>query len=145
MSLAARRKIDAEGVTFRSHIDGSEHRLTPARSIGIQELLGADVTMAFDECTPFPADHRTAAESMRLSMRWAEGSRAAFRDRPGYALFGIVQGSVYDDLRRESAAALAGIGFDGHAIGGLAVGGGQAERCLGLEVPAHDRQSVDSG
>src|SRR3546814_7708376 len=76
---------------FRSHIDGSEHRLTPARSIGIQELLGADVTMAFDECTPFPADHRTAADSMRLSMRWAEGSRAAFRDRPGYALFGIVR------------------------------------------------------
>lgn len=136
MSLAGRRKIDAEGVTFRSHIDGSEHRLTPARSIEIQHLLGADVTMAFDECTPYPADHRTAADSMRLSMRWAEGSRAAFRDRPGHALFGIVQGSVYDDLRRESAAALAGIGFDGYAIGGLAVGEGQAEMFRVLEVTA---------
>ena len=136
MSLAGRRKIDAEGVTFRSHIDGSEHRLTPARSIEIQELLGADVTMAFDECTPFPADHRTAADSMRLSMRWAEGSRVAFRDRPGHALFGIVQGSVYDDLRRESAAALAGIGFDGYAIGGLAVGEGQSEMFRVLDVTA---------
>ena len=136
MSLAGRRKIDAEGVTFRSHIDGSEHRLTPARSIEIQRLLGADVTMAFDECTPFPADHRTAAESMRLSMRWAEDSRAAFRDRPGHALFGIVQGSVYDDLRRESAAALTGIGFDGYAIGGLAVGEGQAEMFRMLDVTA---------
>ncbi len=136
MSLAGRRKIDAEGVTFQSHIDGSRHRLTPARSIEIQHLLDADVTMAFDECTPFPADHRTAAESMRLSMRWAEDSRAAFQDRPGYALFGIVQGSVYDDLRRESAAALAGIGFDGYAIGGLAVGEGQAEMFRVLDVTA---------
>lgn len=136
MSLAGRRKIDAEGVTFRSHIDGSEHRLTPARSIEIQHLLGSDVTMAFDECTPFPADHRTAADSMRLSMRWASDSRAAFRDRPGYALFGIVQGSVYDDLRRESAAALTDIGFDGYAIGGLAVGEGQAEMFRVLDVTA---------
>jgi len=136
MSLAGRRKIDAEGVTFQSHIDGSRHRLTPARSIEIQHLLDADVTMAFDECTPFPADHRTAAESMRLSMRWAADSRAAFQDRPGYALFGIVQGSVYDDLRRESAAALADIGFDGYAIGGLAVGEGQAEMFRVLDVTA---------
>jgi len=136
MSLAGRRKIDAEGVTFRSHLDGSEHRLTPARSIEIQHLLGADVTMAFDECTPHPADHKTAADSMRLSMRWAEGSRAAFQDRPGHALFGIVQGSVYDDLRRESAAILTDIGFDGYAIGGLAVGEGQAEMFRVLDVAA---------
>jgi len=136
MSLAGRRKIDAAGVTFRSHIDGSEHRLTPARSIEIQHLLGSDITMAFDECTPHPADHRTAAESMRLSMRWAADSKAAFVDRPGHALFGIVQGSVYDDLRRESAAALAGIGFDGYAIGGLAVGEGQAEMFRVLDVTA---------
>src|SRR3546814_17089333 len=102
MSLAARRKIDAEGVTFRSHIDGREHRLTPARSIGIQELLGADVTMAFDDCTPFPADHRTDAESMRPSLRSAEGYRAAYRDRPGHPLPGTVQGRVIPDPRRPS-------------------------------------------
>jgi queuine tRNA-ribosyltransferase len=136
MSLAGRRKIDADGVTFRSHIDGSEHRLTPARSIEIQDLLDADITMAFDECTPHPAEHGTAAESMRLSMRWAKLSRSAFRDRPGYGLFGIVQGSVYDDLRRESVTALTDIGFDGYAIGGLAVGEGQAEMFRVLDVTA---------
>ena len=120
-SLAGRRKLDADGVTFQSHIDGSRHRLTPERSIEIQHLLGADITMAFDECTPFPATHDQAAESMRLSMRWAERSRAAFADRDGYALFGIQQGSTFEDLRAESAEALRGIGFDGYAIGGLAV------------------------
>ena len=137
MSLAGLRKMDAEGVTFRSHIDGSHHRLTPERSVEIQHLLGADVTMCFDECTPFPATHDQAAESMRLSMRWAARSRAAFAARPGHGLFGIVQGSTYDDLRAESVAALAAIGFEGYAIGGLAVGEGQPEmlRVLDVTVP----------
>ena len=122
MSLSTLRKLDEDGVTFQSHIDGSRHRLTPERSIAIQHLLGATITMAFDECTPYPAAHDQAAASMRLSMRWAERSRAAFVERPGQALFGIVQGGVYADLRRESVAALTAIGFDGYAVGGLAVG-----------------------
>ena len=137
MSLSGLRKMDSDGVTFRSHVDGSYHRLTPERSVEIQHLLGADVTMCFDECTPFPATHDQAATSMRLSMRWAARSRAAFTHRPGHGLFGIVQGSTYDDLRAESVAALAGIGFEGYAIGGLAVGEGQAEmlRTLDVTVP----------
>ena len=126
-SLAGRRKMDADGVTFQSHLDGSSYRLTPARSIEIQHLLGSDITMAFDECTPYPATHDEAAKSMRLSMDWAARSKDAFKDRPGYALFGIQQGSVYEDLRRESADALAAVGFDGYAVGGLAVGEGRAE------------------
>lgn len=125
MSLTGLRTLDEEGVTFRSHVDGSYHRLTPERSIEIQHLLDADITMAFDECTPFPAAHAAAAASMRLSMRWAERSRAAFVERRGYGLFGIVQGSVYPDLRAESAERLTEIGFDGYAVGGLAVGEGQ--------------------
>jgi queuine tRNA-ribosyltransferase len=137
MSLAKLRKLDESGVTFQSHIDGSAHQLTPERSIEIQRQLDADITMAFDECTPFPAEEKTAAESMRLSMRWAERCRAAFRERPGYALFGIVQGSVYPELRAESADALKAIGFDGYAIGGLAVGEGQETmlRMLDVTVP----------
>jgi queuine tRNA-ribosyltransferase len=134
MSLTGLRKMDADGVTFRSHVDGSYHRLTPERSVEIQHLLGADVTMCFDECTPFPATHEQAATSMRLSMRWAARSRAAFTHRPGHGLFGIVQGSTYDDLRAESVATLAGIRFEGYAIGGLAVGEGQAEMLRTLEV-----------
>ena len=126
MSLAKLRKIDAEGVTFQSHLDGSTHRLTPARSIEIQHLLDATVTMALDECTPFPATPAQAQSSMELSMRWAARSRDAFVPRPGYGLFGIVQGSVYPDLREASANALTSIGFDGYAIGGLAIGEGQA-------------------
>ncbi|MGE0222260.1 MAG: tRNA guanosine(34) transglycosylase Tgt [Acetobacteraceae bacterium] len=126
MSLAQLRKMDADGVTFQSHIDGSRHRLTPARSIEIQHLLDATITMVLDECTPFPATPEEARRSMELSMRWARLSRDAFVARDGYALFGIVQGSVYPDLRAESAAALTGIGFDGYAVGGLAVGEGQA-------------------
>ena len=141
-SLAGRRKLDADGVTFQSHIDGSRHRLTPERSIEIQHLLGADITMAFDECTPFPATHDQAAESMRLSMRWAERSRAAFADRDGYALFGIQQGSTFEDLRAESAEALRGIGFDGYAIGGLAVGEGQ-EMMFGVLNYAADQLPAD--
>ena len=134
MSLAELRKMDADGVTFQSHIDGTKHRLTPERSIEIQHLLGADVTMAFDECTPFPATHEVAAKSMRLSMRWAERCRAAFKPREGHGLFGIVQGSTFPDLRAESAEALKGIGFEGYAIGGLAVGEGQEAMFATLDV-----------
>ena len=125
MSLAKLRKMSEEGVAFQSHIDGSRHMLTPERSMEIQHLLDADITMAFDECTPFPATPQQAAESMHLSMRWAQRSRDAFVQRVGYGLFGIVQGGIYQDLREESAKALRGIGFDGYAIGGLAVGEGQ--------------------
>ncbi|MBP0446421.1 tRNA guanosine(34) transglycosylase Tgt [Roseomonas sp. SSH11] len=137
MSLAGLRKMDADGVTFQSHIDGSKHRLTPERSIEIQHLLDADVTMCFDECTPFPATHEDAAKSMRLSMKWAARSREAFRPRDGYGLFGIQQGSTFEDLRAESAKALTEIGFEGYAIGGLAVGEGQAEmfRTLDFSLP----------
>lgn len=126
MSLAELRKLDADGVTFRSPSDGSQHRLTPQRSIEIQHLLDADITMSFDECTTWPVEEAAAASSMRLSMDWAERGRRAFQDRPGYGLFGIVQGSVYPALRAESAKRLFEIGFDGYAIGGLAVGEGQA-------------------
>jgi queuine tRNA-ribosyltransferase len=127
MSLSELRKITEEGVTFRSHLDGSKHLLTPERSIEIQDRLDADIAMCFDECTPFPATPEEAAKSMRLSMRWAARARAAFRRRPGYLLFGIMQGGIYEELRRESAEALSRIGFDGYAIGGLAIGEGQPE------------------
>ena len=126
MSLAALRRISEDGVRFRSHIDGSEHMLSPESSMELQRLLGADIVMAFDECTPFPAGEGVAAESMRLSMRWARRSREAFGDRPGYALFGIQQGSIFKELREESSKSLQEIGFEGYAIGGLAVGEGQA-------------------
>jgi len=133
MSLSGLRKMDADGVTFQSHVDGSRHRLTPERSVEIQHLLGADVTMCFDECTPFPATHEQAATSMRLSMRWAARSREAFVPRAGHGLFGIVQGSVFPDLRAESVAALTNIGFEGYAVGGLAVGEGQEAMFTTLE------------
>jgi queuine tRNA-ribosyltransferase len=133
MSLSGLRKMDADGVTFQSHVDGSRHRLTPERSVEIQHLLGADVTMCFDECTPFPATHEEAAKSMRLSMRWAARSREAFVPRAGHGLFGIVQGSVFPDLRAESVAALTDIGFEGYAVGGLAVGEGQEAMFTTLE------------
>ena len=125
MSLSEIRKITEDGVRFRSHIDGSYHTLTPERSIQIQNLLDADITMAFDECTPYPATEKQARDSMELSMRWAKRSKDAFEDRPGYGLFGIVQGSVYENQRLESAQALQEIGFHGYAVGGLAVGEGQ--------------------
>ncbi len=125
LSLAALRSMDEDGVTFRSHIDGNRHRLTPERSVLIQRQLGADITMCFDECTPFPATEDEAAKSMRLSMRWAARCREAFVPLDGHGLFGIVQGSVYPALRAESVDALTGIGFDGYAVGGLAVGEGQ--------------------
>ena len=131
MSLSKLRKMSEEGVTFQSHIDGSSHSLSPERSIEIQCLLGADIQMVLDECTPFPATHDEAASSMQLSSRWAKRSKDAFLSQPhrkdGQALFGIVQGSTYEDLRRTSAGALIEIGFDGYAVGGLAVGEGQAE------------------
>jgi queuine tRNA-ribosyltransferase len=125
MSLANLRTITEKGVAFRSHIDGAAHMLTPERSIEIQHLLGSDITMAFDECTPFPATLEEAQRSMELSMRWAARSKAAFMRRPGYALFGIVQGSVYPELRAASAERLIALDFDGYALGGLAVGEGQ--------------------
>ncbi len=125
MSLAELRKLTEEGVSFRSHIDGSKHMLTPERSMEIQRLLGSDIVMCFDECPALPADDKRVAESMRLSMRWARRSKDAFGDRPGHALFGIQQGGVTRELREESAAALIDIGFDGYAVGGLAVGEGQ--------------------
>jgi len=125
MSLSGLRKLDEEGVRFRSHIDGSQHVLTPERSMEIQALLGSDIVMAFDECPALPATRDRIAESMALSMRWAARSKAAFGDRPGHALFGIQQGGLEEDLRAESAAALSEIGFDGYAVGGLAVGEGQ--------------------
>jgi queuine tRNA-ribosyltransferase len=125
MSLAKLRKLDEIGVTFRSHLDGAAHHLTPESSTAIQHDLDATITMAFDECTKFPATHDEAGASMRLSMRWARRSRDAFTPRTGYGQFGIVQGGIYPDLRTESAAALTEIGFEGYAIGGLAVGEGQ--------------------
>jgi queuine tRNA-ribosyltransferase len=125
MSLAGLRKLTEEGVRFASHIDGSKHMLTPERSMEIQRLLGSDIVMCFDECPALPADEAVVAESMRLSMRWAKRSKDAFGDRPGHALFGIMQGGVTPDLREESAKALREIGFDGYAVGGLAVGEGQ--------------------
>jgi len=126
MSLGPLRKLTEEGVRFSSHLDGSKHMLTPERSMQIQALLGSDIVMSFDECPALPATDAEVAKSMRLSMRWAQRSRDAFGDRPGHALFGIMQGGVTHDLREESAEALTRIGFDGYAVGGLAVGEGQA-------------------
>lgn len=125
MSLAALRKLTEEGVRFSSHIDGSKHMLSPERSIEIQCLLGSDIVMCFDECPALPASDKEVAASMRLSMRWAKRSRDAFGEHPGHGLFGIMQGGVVRDLREESAKALIDIGFDGYAVGGLAVGEGQ--------------------
>jgi queuine tRNA-ribosyltransferase len=141
MSLSELRKLSEEGVGFKSHLDGSAHLLTPERSIEVQRLLGADVVMAFDECTPFPATRDESARSMERSMRWAQRSRDAF-DAGGEhaacaALFGIQQGSMDEGLRRSSADQLIHIGFDGYAVGGLAVGEGQVEmfRVLDFAVP----------
>ena len=124
MSLSQLRKLDEDGVTFRSHIDGSYHKLTPEKSIEIQQDLGSNITMAFDECTPFPVSEEEAERSMLLSMRWAERSKQSFNDRDGFGLFGIVQGSIFESLRVQSAKKLKRIGFDGYAVGGLAVGEG---------------------
>lgn len=132
-SLGAMRKISEEGVAFRSPIDGDRVFLDPEKSMAIQRALGSDVVMAFDECTPYPADEATAATSMRLSMRWAERSKRAHGDSPN-ALFGIVQGGIHPALRRESLQRLTDIGFDGYAVGGLAVGEPEAERLLVLDA-----------
>jgi queuine tRNA-ribosyltransferase len=138
MSLAARRTIAEAGVTFRSHLDGSLHELTPERSIEIQHLLGADITMALDECVAYPAQREAVEKSMELTMRWAERSRRAFVERPGHGIFGIWQGGTYPDLRLRSVPKLIEIGFDGYAIGGLAVGEEQQTMFTVLEaiVPA---------
>ncbi len=142
MSLADLRKLTEKGVTFKSHIDGSKHSLTPERSMEIQKLLGSDIVMCFDECPALPADRDRIAESMRLSMRWAQRSRDAFGDRPGHALFGIQQGGLEQDFREESAEALKEIGFDGYAVGGLAVGEGQ-EKMFGCLDYAPEMLPVD--
>ncbi|MDP1628105.1 tRNA guanosine(34) transglycosylase Tgt [Parvibaculum sp.] len=142
MSLSKLRKMTEEGVTFQSHLDGSRHLLSPERSIEIQCLLGSDIQMQLDECTPFPATEEEAKKSMELSLRWAARSKSAFEAQThrteGMALFGIVQGSVYEPLRKASAAGLQEIGFDGYSVGGLAVGEGQAEmlRVLDFTTPA---------
>lgn len=142
MSLADLRKLTEDGVTFASHVDGSRHFLSPETSMEIQRLLGSDIVMAFDECPALPATEDRQAEAMRLSMRWAQRSRDAFGDRPGHALFGIMQGGVIRHLREESAQALRGIGFDGYAIGGLAVGEGQ-EAMFGVLDYAPDLLPTD--
>ncbi|MGE0755319.1 MAG: tRNA guanosine(34) transglycosylase Tgt [Alphaproteobacteria bacterium] len=134
MSLSKLRKINENHVTFQSHLDGSTYELSPERAIGIQHLLGSDITMVLDECTPFPATEKEAEDSMRLSMRWAKRSKDAFKERDDYALFGIVQGGVYAPLREESCKALLDIGFHGYAIGGLAVGEGQELMLSTLDV-----------
>jgi queuine tRNA-ribosyltransferase len=134
MSLGKLRTLDADGVTFSSHLDGSKHRLTPERAVAIQDALDSTITMVLDECTAFPATFEQAEASMEMSMLWAARCRAAFRGREGYALFGIVQGGVYPDLRRRSAEALREVGFEGYAIGGLAVGEGQAAMFETLEA-----------
>ena len=141
MSLSKLRKMSEEGVNFQSHIDGRSYMLTPERSIEIQTLLGANIRMILDECTPFPATEKQARDSMALSTRWAERSKKAFQQYDkgeGDALFGIVQGGIYESLRLESVSNLLEIGFDGYAVGGLAVGEGQEEmlKVLDFTVPA---------
>lgn len=125
MSLSKLRKITEEGVSFNSHINGDKYLLTPERSTEIQHLLGSTITMAFDECTPYPATFEEAKTSMQLTTRWAHRSREAFVKQDGYAQFGIIQGSVYEELREQSAKDLIELDFEGYAIGGLAVGEGQ--------------------
>jgi len=126
MSLAKLRKVTRDGVTFQSHLDGSTHELTPARAMDIQRLLGATIHMQLDECVRYPHSDEEAERAMLLSLDWAARSRAAFGAQPGHACFGIVQGGIVPELRRRSADGLARLGFDGYAIGGLAVGEGQA-------------------
>ena len=125
MSLSSLRSINEDGVTFQSHINGAKHVLTPERSMEIQHLLDSNITMAFDECVKFPSTKDVVKKSMERSMRWAKRSKDAFIDRDGYGIFGIVQGGMHEDLRMQSIKDLTDIGFDGYAIGGLAVGEGQ--------------------
>ena len=134
-SLAQLRKMDADGVTFQSHIDGSTHRLDPARSIEIQaDLLGADISMQLDECTDYPCTHEQAEESLELSLRWGERSLDAFGKRDAQTLFGIIQGSNFADLRERSAKGVVSQGFGGIALGGLAVGEGHAQMCETIDM-----------
>ncbi|MGO9487393.1 MAG: tRNA guanosine(34) transglycosylase Tgt [Rhodomicrobium sp.] len=144
MSLSQLRTVTEQGVRFRSHVDGALHDLSPERSIEVQNLLGADIQMQFDECTPFPATFDEAARSMELSIRWGKRSLASFREHapPGRALFGIVQGSVYPELRTRSAEALTSMEFDGYSMGGLAVGEGQK---LMFEMLSHTAPLLPAG
>ena len=137
MSLGELTKTSEDGVKFKSHLDGSAHMLTPERSMEVQRLLGADIVMAFDECTPFPATEKQAEASMERSMRWALRSRDGFdaglEHAAKSALFGIQQGSMFEPLRKRSSEALNEIGFDGYAVGGLAVGEGHSAMCRVLD------------
>ena len=126
MSLSSLRKITDDGVRFRSHIDGAEHFLSPERAMEIQNLLGSDVQMVLDECAPYPSTESEIERSLALSMRWAGRSKAAFAGKDSRACFGIVQGGVFPRLRERSVHELLSVGFDGYAVGGLAVGEGQA-------------------
>ncbi len=134
LSLAGLRQISEAGVTFRSHLDGSRHVLSPERAVEIQHLLGADISMALDECTPYPAPVEAVRQSMELTLRWALRCREAFVERPGHGVFGIVQGGVHPELREDAARRLVAIGFDGYAIGGLAIGEGQTTTFAVLEA-----------
>jgi queuine tRNA-ribosyltransferase len=134
MSLDKLRRLDERGVVFASHLDGSRHELTPERSIEIQHALGATITMQLDECLKLPAPASEMARAMELSLRWAERSKAAFQPREGHGLFGIVQGGTEAQLRQRSAEGLKAIGFDGYAVGGLAVGEPQAVMFETLEA-----------
>ena len=125
MSLGKLRKVENEGVTFKSHLDGTKYFLSPKISTDIQNALDATISMQLDECIPFPASYEESERAMKLSLEWALKSRDAFEERKGYGQFGIVQGSTYSDLRELSSKKLVEIGFDGYAIGGLAVGEGQ--------------------
>ena len=136
MSLANLRKLSEEGVAFRSHIDGSQHLLTPERSVEIQNLLGSDIVMQLDECVSLPCEDKVAEKAMRLSLRWAERCKAAFGEQPGRALFGIVQGGAVPALRIESARELVAMDLKGYAIGGLAVGEPQAVMLAMIDVVA---------
>jgi queuine tRNA-ribosyltransferase len=143
MSLSKISKVKEDAVTFQSHLDGSRHVLSPERSVEIQaDLLGSDIVMQLDECVAWPAEEVRAAEAMRLSARWAQRSKNAFGERDSQALFGIQQGSTFEALRRESADRLTEIGFDGYAIGGLAVGEGHAAMCEVLDY-APDQLPAD--
>jgi queuine tRNA-ribosyltransferase len=134
MSLSKIRKIKEEGATFQSHIDGSKHELSPERAMEIQRLLGSDIQMQLDQCIEFPHTEKQAENAMELSLRWAERSRRAFGTQPGRGNFGIVQGGINADLRQRSARGLIDIGFEGYAIGGLAVGEGHKLMLEAIEV-----------
>jgi queuine tRNA-ribosyltransferase len=140
-SLGALRKITEQGVTFKSPVDGRKIFMGPEESMQVQRDLGSDIVMIFDECTPYPATEKQAADSMRLSLRWAERSKKAHGDNPS-ALFGIVQGGMYEHLRRESIDGLTAIGFDGYAIGGLSVGEPK-EEMMGTLDTLHSKMPID--